>query len=212
MTPHPQANNEPTLFGLLRHGETEWNAQKKIQGLKNSPLTPKGVELTRAWLPTLERWEWDQIIASDLGRVQQTVALLNERLKIPVQFDVRLREQDWGAWEGCTIASIRKEQAEDLQERVAKGWHFKAPGGETRASVRDRVFIALEEIAGNHPGKKNLIVCHQGIIKVILYHLSNRAFLPEEGSMVKANNLHIIAHHNNEFAIDTLNIERVSAP
>ncbi|BHH84399.1 histidine phosphatase family protein [Desulforhopalus sp. 52FAK] len=207
-----QSSVKRSLFGLLRHGETEWNTQKKIQGLKNSPLTPWGISQTRAWLPTLQKWDWDQIYASDLGRVKQTVALLNEGLHIPFHFDVRLREQNWGDWEGRTIASIRAEQAEQLKTRVARGWDFSAPGGETRASVRDRVFTVLKEIADNSPGKKTLIVCHQGIIKAILYHLSNRAFLPEEDSIVKANNLHLITHNDNIFTIDTLNIERGARP
>lgn len=207
-----QAINKRTLFGLLRHGETEWNTLKKIQGLENSPLTPNGVTQTRAWLPTLQKWDWDLIYASDLGRVKQTVALLNETLQIPIHYDVRLREQNWGDWEGRTIASIQLEQAEELKTRVARGWDFSAPGGETRASVRDRVFMALQEIACNNPGKNILIACHQGIIKAILYHLSNRAFLPEEDSIIQANNLHLIANNDSVFTIDTLNIKRVMGP
>lgn len=205
-------NNHPkdaiSLFGLLRHGETVWNTQKKIQGLENSPLTQKGITKTKAWLSTLQQWEWDQIYASDLGRVKETVAILNEELPIPTYFDTRLREQNWGEWEGRTIASIKKNQGEDLARRVAMGWDFSAPGGESRASVRDRVFEVMHEITDTTPGKKTLIVCHQGIIKTILYHLSDRAFLPEEDSIIQPNNLHLISCCDNTFAIDTLNIAK----
>ena len=174
----------------------------------NTPLTPKGIIQTKKWVPTLQQWEWDQIYASDLGRVKETVALINNELAIPVYFDKRLREQSWGEWEGQKIASIKKQQRKELARRVAMGWDFSAPGGETRASVRDRVFEAMSEIVETTPGKKTLIVCHQGIIKVILYHLSDRAFLPEEDALVQANKLQLIRYCDNTFAIDTLNIDK----
>ncbi len=208
MSQHNPHSAPVSLFGLLRHGETIWNTQKKIQGLENSPLTLNGKNQTKAWLPTLQQWDWDQIYASDLGRVKETVAILNEDLAIPSYFDLRLREQSWGEWEGQTIASIKQNQGEDLSRRVAMGWEFSAPGGESRASVRDRVFEAMNEIATATPGKKTLIICHRGIIKTVLYHLSDRAFLPEENSIVKPNNLHLIRFCNDTFAIDTLNIDK----
>lgn len=208
MTQEENQMAPPSFFGLLRHGETVWNREKKIQGLKDSPLTPNGINRTRDWLPTLKRYNWDQIHASDLGRVRQTVEILSEGLNLPVHFDPRLQEQSWGEWEGRTLASIKENDKEDLAARVARGWEFSAPGGESRRSVRDRVFAALGDIASKTPGKKTLIVCHQGIIKIILYHLSDRAYLPEENNVVSPNKLHLICHQDGGFAIDTLNIEK----
>ena len=208
MDTQPQPTDKVSLFGLLRHGETVWNTQKRIQGLENSPLTPHGIRQTRAWLATLKQWDWQQIYASDLGRVKETVALINEDLQLPVHYDIRLREQNWGSWEGCTLASIKTLHKEELEKRVAMGWDFSAPKGETRASVRDRVFEVLYEITCNTPDNKTLIVCHQGIIKTILYHLTNRAFLPQEDSLIQPNNLHLISHSNKSFYIHTLNIKR----
>ena len=57
-----------TTFGFLRHGQTEWNTLKKIQGSGDSPLTEKGKQETDQWTKTLQRYRWDRIIASDLGR------------------------------------------------------------------------------------------------------------------------------------------------
>lgn len=204
----PLTSQETSVFGLLRHGETEWNCQKKIQGLSNSPLTPKGVSQTKEWAETLQQWKWDQIYASDLGRVKQTVAILNESLQLPTFFDKRLREQNWGDWEGLTIASIKRDYKEELKNRVALGWEFSAPGGETRSSVLERVLEALQSINDNQPGKRTLIVCHQGVIKAVLYHLSNRQFLPEEDPLVQHNNFHIIRCLKNSFNIEKLNISR----
>lgn len=199
---------ETSIFGLLRHGETEWNTQKRIQGFCNSPLTAKGISQTKEWAGTLQQWEWDQIYASDLGRVKQTVGFLNESLQLPTFFDKRLREQNWGEWEGLTIPAIKRDYKEELKKRVSLGWGFSAPGGETRSSILERVFKALQSISKNHPGKKTIIVCHQGVIKAILYHLSNRQFLPEEDPLIQHNNFHIISCTKNIFAIENLNISR----
>lgn len=202
---------EASIFGLLRHGETQWNTLKKIQGFCNSPLTPKGIAETRQWLTTLGDWEWDQIYASDLGRVRQTVAILNEELQLPVYFDERLREQNWGDWEGRTLSSITKDHKKELNERVALGWEFSAPGGETRTSVCNRVFETLGQIAKETPGKKTLIVCHRGVIMAVLYHLSGRRFMPEETPLVQYNKFHLIAWDKKLFKIHTLNISKQSA-
>jgi len=203
-------SQETSIFGLLRHGETEWNSQKKVQGFMNSPLTPKGISQTKEWAETLQQWKWDQIYASDLGRVKQTVAILNESLQLPTFFDKRLREQNWGDWEGLTIPAIKRDYKEELKKRVALGWGFSAPGGETRSSILERVLEALQSINENHPGQKTLIVCHQGVIKAVLYHLSNRQFLPEEDPLIQHNNFHIIRCAKSSFNIEELNISRQS--
>ncbi|MBU1567073.1 MAG: histidine phosphatase family protein [Proteobacteria bacterium] len=132
-----------TTFGLLRHGQTIWNTQKRIQGFGDSPLTEKGREQTGLWLPTLKRWVWDRIIASDLGRVQETVAILNQELQLPITFDARLREQSWSQWEGLTIPEIKENFKEELARRMDMGWHFSALGGEARQAVKERVIATL---------------------------------------------------------------------
>jgi probable phosphoglycerate mutase len=205
-----QHTENKTIFGLIRHGETEWNTEKRIQGSGNSPLTPKGVARTREWAKTLQQWQWDQIHASDLGRVKQTVSILNETLQLPVFFDKRLREQHWGEWEGLTLSSIKTDHKTELERQITRGWEFTAPGGEARYTVRDRVFDCLQQIVIECPGKKILTVCHMGIIKTVLYHISNRAFRPEETSFIQNNLFHIISGDQNGFKLECLNISRQS--
>lgn len=195
-----------TFFGLLRHGETEWNTEKRIQGSANSPLTAKGREQTAKWLPTLAAYHWDRICASDLGRVRETVAILNARLELPVVFDPRLREQGWGDWEGLTLPDVQRRFQDELARRVAMGWGFAAPGGESRKAVKDRVFSALREAADRWPGRGILVVCHQGVIKATLYHLTGREFLPGEDALLHHNRLHIIGYSAAGFTPVELNI------
>lgn len=199
--------SEPaTTFGLLRHGLTEWNVLKKIQGSADSPLTEDGKKNTAAWAKTLKAYGWEQIIASDLGRVRETVAILNNELFLPVTFDKRLREQHWGSWEGLTIPFIQQNYKEDLARRVAMGWQFSAPGGETRDTVKDRVLSVLLETAKKWPGQKILVICHQGVVKTTLYHITNREFMPGEDPLLQHNRLQIISHCNHTFSPLELNI------
>ncbi len=197
-----------TIFGLLRHGQTEWNILKKIQGSADSPLSAQGKKQTDAWIATLKSYDWDRIIASDLGRVQATVDILNRKLCLPVSFDSRLREQHWGDWEGLTIPFIQHNFKQELARRVAKGWDFAAPGGETRRAVRDRVLATLLESAQKWRGQKILVVCHQGVVKSVLYSLNDRDFLPGEDPLLQHNRLHLISCTGQGFTPLQLNIAR----
>lgn len=203
-----ERNTIRTLFGLLRHGQTEWNIEKRIQGYGDSPLTAEGREQTAKWLPTLHSYPWDRILASDLGRVRETVAILNRDLQLPVDYDPRLREQSWGEWEGLTLPSIQSNFQAELARRVAMGWEFAAPGGESRQAVKERIFAVLTEAAGNWPGQSILVICHQGVIKTTLYHLTGREFLPGEDPLLHHNRLHIISFSGSGFTPVHLNIPR----
>jgi broad specificity phosphatase PhoE len=199
-----------TRFGLLRHGQTEWNTLKKIQGSCDSPLTQWGKEQIKEWSLLLKTYSWDRILASDLGRVKETVALLNRELNVPVEYTAHLREQDWGDWEGMTIPSVRKTCSEDLARRVQMGWQFSPPNGETRQSVKERTLSELEKAARRWPGQNILIVCHQGVIKSILYSISGRKYMPEDDTLIEPNSFHLIGYGRNGFSSIQLNIGRTA--
>lgn len=203
-----KTNPSPTSFGLLRHGKTEWNSVKRIQGSADSPLTQGGIENTLAWIPLLKKINWDRILASDLGRVRQSVELLNSGLKLSVTYDTRLREQCWGEWEGLTIPFIKENLREELEKRVAMGWNFSAPGGESRLQVKTRVFETLRQAAEKWPGQRILTICHQGVIKCTLYSIVDREFVPDEDPLIKLNSLHLISCQTGDFVVEKLNIAK----
>lgn len=204
--------SSPTLFGLLRHGQTEWNVLKKIQGSRDSPLTATGRKRTTLWSQTVKNYQWQRIVASDLGRVRETVDILNQELCLPVTFDARLREQEWGDWEGLSIPAIEENYGQELARRVALGWNFSAPGGETRQAVKERALAALAEAAEQWPGQKILVVCHQGVVKALLYHITCREFLPGEDPLMHHDRFHIISLAGDRFATVALNIPPTASP
>ena len=152
-----------TTFGLLRHGQTEWNSLKKIQGSCDSPLTQEGRAQITEWSHTLQKFDWDRIVASDLGRVKETVEIINDRLHLPLLFDQRLREQAWGEWEGLTIPYIKEYFSAELERRVQMGWDFSAPGGETRLAVKNRAEQAGRTLGRHQPT--------QGLFQTTQHHV-----------------------------------------
>lgn len=180
----------PTVFGLFRHGQTVWNREKRLQGRLDSPLTDEGKSTLHKWAKQLRDQNWQRIIASDLGRVQETVAALD--LPLPTRFDSKLREQDWGDWEGLTLAEVRRDHGNYLASQTEAGWDFRPPGGESRREVRDRVIDCLESIYQCHPAERILLICHLSVIKCFIYHISGRKFLPGEPKLLKKACMHEI--------------------
>ncbi len=197
-----------TLFGLLRHGKTEWNEEGRIQGSGDSPLTTEGVEEIEQWGQFLLNFKWDRIISSPLGRTRQTSEIINNHLNIPLEFHNGLREQHWGDWEGVTKKIIHDEHTVELNRQVSLGWNFRPPNGESRKEVLSRVQESLLTIAKKYPTEKILIICHQGVIRSTVYHLSDRQFLPEEPKILSKRTLHLIAANKGTLTIDKLNISK----
>jgi probable phosphoglycerate mutase len=192
-------------LGLIRHAQTQWNRQKRIQGQLDSPLTDKGIEQARHWGRLLARFAWDACICSDLGRAAATAGYINAYLKVPISHDPRLREQDWGRWTGRTLAGLEKTCPEVLADQVARGWSFCPPDGEARLAVYKRGRSALVEAAHRHEGGTVLIVAHEGLLKCVLYRCLGRQFLPSETAVLKSCHLHWIACDQATLSIDRLN-------
>lgn len=201
-------SSEETYLGLLRHGQTVWNLEKRIQGRMDSPLTNDGIHRCRKWARHLASpaWSWDRIITSPLPRARKTAEYINENLTIPMAVDDGLREQDWGLWEGLTIGEVKKNFPNQLEQQVSLGWSFCPPGGESRLEVSERVTGALAAHVKKHPGEQLLIITHQGVIKSLIYRIENRQFLPEEKELINSNRLHTITGNSGVFSGATYNI------
>ena len=199
------ARLKPNCFGLIRHATTIWNEQKIIQGQQDSPLSEGGCRMARSWGRSLAQFSWQRIICSDLDRTRQTAELVNRELKVPIHHEKRFGEQDWGAWTGMTLAEVKTENKQLLKSMVRTGWHFQPPGGESRKEVLKRSLSALEEAHMKWPGESILIVCHEGVVKCLLYHLTNRQFLPGEPPLLKSRSLHLLEQQNHQLSLKAVN-------
>ncbi|NNG00291.1 MAG: histidine phosphatase family protein [Desulfobacteraceae bacterium] len=195
-----------TIFGLMRHATTQWNLEKRIQGQSDIPLSEQGRVEAGAWEITVPDFSWDRILSSDLMRARQTADIVNSTLHLPHAMEPRLREQNWGEWEGRTLIDIKKKEGAVLKEKVSAGWAFCPPGGEERYAVWQRCRFALLAASQQWPGRHILIVAHEGVLKCVLYRLLNRRFLPAEGPVLKPGYLHLLQCEH-----DTLTLIRVNA-
>ncbi len=198
-------NRGHTRFGLIRHAQTKWNQNKLIQGQRDSELTAKGRQQAREWGQRLAGQTFDRILASDLGRTISTAQEINQALQISMDTITGLRELDWGDWTGKRIQDIKSEDPALLKRMEAAGWHFCPPGGESRQAVWIRAKGALQSAAQKWPGEAILTVTHAGIIKCLLYKLSQRAFLPNEPGLIAPYHLHWLGVSDGEFFIEQVN-------
>jgi len=184
---------------------TEWNRERRIQGQTDTPLSPLGERQAGQWGHLLKAYPWNRILVSDARRAVETAAIINESLEVPMDFDPRLREQDWGEWTGKTISQLKQERPLLLAEQEKTGWNFCPPGGEDRRTVLDRSLKAIVGACEKWGGERILVVTHEGVIKCLLYDLRGRRFLPEEPAMIRPRSLHWLIHDQQGLRIEKMN-------
>ncbi len=148
-----------TYLYLVRHGETDWNLQRRIQGSTDIPLNDTGRAQAARTGALLSRRHWDAILSSPLSRAFETAAIIAERtgLAEPEAFE-EIVERAYGDAEGLTDA--------ELSRRFPPG--SMVPGRESREEVAARVIPALVRVAERHPGKHLIITTHGGVIRTVL--------------------------------------------
>lgn len=140
------------MIYLLRHGETIWNVEQRLQGQGDSPLTAKGIAQASALgvllSELIEHPGEFTVVASPLGRTWQTAVLVCQGLGVDwrgIRFDDRLKEHDFGAWEGMTLEEIETCFTSQWAAREADKWNFLVPGGESYARVAMRIGQWLDQ-------------------------------------------------------------------
>ncbi|WP_308252297.1 bifunctional RNase H/acid phosphatase [Pseudonocardia sp. KRD291] len=163
----------PTRLILLRHGQTELSVHRRYSGHGDPELTELGQAQAAAAARALaERFtaedvEVAAILTSPLRRARQTAAALAETTAAPLQVRDRLIETDFGGWEGLTFAEAR-DRDPDLHARWLGSSEMPPPGGESFASVGERVSAEKDAILGEFPGRTVVLVSHVTPIKLLL--------------------------------------------
>jgi len=151
---------------MLRHGETAWNTERRMQGSKNSDLTPRGrvqaLAMGRTLKAELEREPGPTIfLRSPLGRTRETSEIVGRELGIASaewREDIRLAELSYGTWEGFSWAEIEIDHPTALADWRADPHGYCPPGGETHIDLRRRCEAVLTEIATS--GTRTVVVSH----------------------------------------------------
>lgn len=148
-----------TTLLLVRHGESEWNYSRRLQGQANAPLTVRGREQVRVLRETVRSCAPDRIVSSDLGRARESAEILG--LGEP-ELDPRWREADLGEWTG---QDSRELATKDHRYQQWRDGLFTPPGGESFTNLRDRIGGAVRALPDR---QTSLVVTHGGVIRVVL--------------------------------------------
>lgn len=165
-----------TRVVLIRHGETDWNRDRRIQGQTDTPLSALGRRQALAIGQRLKRERFTAIYASDLQRAWDTAqaigqATLAERSDAPQPVaDRRLREMDFGEWEGKTSAEIAASHPEAHARSKHRDADFRIPGGESFRDLYERTVDAVTSLVDAHPGGTLCVVAHGGILDMMYRH------------------------------------------
>ncbi len=159
------------MIYLIRHGETVWNSERRIQGHADSPLTLRGLDQMRTHAATLAREIADPgrfaLVASPLGRAWQSAVIVAGGLGLDprtIAFDERLKEHGFGSLEGRTVDEIEAEDPGFWARRAAELWDWQAPGGESYALLDRRVGAWLDD---QPAGADLIVVCHGMVSRVL---------------------------------------------
>ena len=159
---------------IVRHAECEANARKIIAGHSDYKLTGKGIEQAKKVALRLKNEKIDKAFVSDIKRAKDTAKeILKYHKDVKVVHEKRIRERNYGVFEGMPRGSVRKA----AEEKKIKFNEFKPEKGESVKEVRQRVVEFLDEILDKEQGKTILMAAHGGPILELLFHLLK---LPEE--------------------------------
>lgn len=163
--------NNLTTFYIVRHGETDWNVQKKLQGQTDIPLNDMGINQAKELAKEIKHIHFDEIISSDLLRARKTAEIIALERDLEVKTTQILRERMYGKMEGMTRNEMHElyKNWKELTEK--EKWGHKIVNEETLEEASIRFITYLRETAIANPSKNILIVCHGGLMRPFLVKL-----------------------------------------
>jgi broad specificity phosphatase PhoE len=163
----------------VRHGETEWNERRIIQGHTNSSLNETGREQARALAESLRELGFDHIVTSDLDRAKETAFIIGEVLELRPESDVLLRERSFGEYEGRPTDDLSSDLT-GIEENVYVNPDARPPGGESFRDVVARAQRFLQRADDEWPTARLLVVTHGGMVQALRAATARR---PLEGTL-----------------------------
>jgi probable phosphoglycerate mutase len=168
--------SESTRILAIRHGQTAWNADSRIQGHTDIALDAVGEWQAHRLALALGDEELDVLYSSDLARARQTAAPLAARKQLQVRVDPGLRERGFGEFEGLSFKQIEQRWPEQAAAWRQRDPDFGARGGEVLRDFRERVVAAVTRLAMAHRGQNIALVTHGGVLD-LLYREATRVAL-----------------------------------
>lgn len=182
-------------LAFIRHGQTDWNREERIQGSSDIPLNDTGREQARDAERMLAAWSWDAVVSSPLARARETAQIVADGLGLPLgPAYPELAERDYGPWEGASSTEI-----------MARWPARDYPDAETLDAVVERCLRGLARIDADYPDRNVVVVCHGTIMKYTLIRLTGYPVGIVENGTVSA-----IERHGDGWRVLTINGEPVA--
>lgn len=180
-----------TDLWLIRHGETDWNHRRILQGWRDIDLNAQGVRQADRVAQRMGREGATQpfaaVYSSDLGRAYQTALPIAAQLGLPVTTDANLRERSYGVLEGLTFEEAGTQHPLDFAAWQQRQPGYPLNGGESLTVFQARVVAALEALAARHPDERIVVVAHGGVLDMAWYHTHGLALnLPRQHTLLNA--------------------------
>lgn len=163
-----------TRLCLVRHGETAWNAEGRVQGQLDIPLSATGRAQARAVAAALAGEAFDSIWSSDLGRVRETAQPYAEVSKKEIFFSRDLRERHYGDFQGITYAEAKVRLPDEYARFRDKDPDFDFRTGESLKDFNERVLSFFDGLTKTHSGKSLLVFTHGGVLEMLYRHATGR--------------------------------------
>jgi broad specificity phosphatase PhoE len=181
-----------TVVGLLRHGQTDWNIDFRLQGVTDVALNETGIEQARLAASALNLNDWDFIASSPLSRAKDTADIVASRLNIPeVAVLPLLLERSFGEVEGMLYEDWKANYPEGI-----------APGGETEEQLHARTLLLLDELLETYRGTRVLAISHGALIRKVVNLLSQGEF-PLVNQRIANASLSIIVHEDSSWRLES---------
>lgn len=193
-----------THFCLIRHGETPWNAEGRLQGHTDIPLNSHGQEQATQMARALKtiNFHFDVLYTSDLQRAADTANAIVKLFGKPAVLDEALRERHFGALQGLKISEASRIRPSIWEAHLARDLDHDLEGGESISQFAIRIEHALERIKQAHIGKTICLVSHGGVLDMIYRIVSQQALNTHRVASVPNASLNHIAHDGQRWMIE----------
>lgn len=195
---------EITRFCLVRHGETDWNVERRLQGHTDIPLNQHGLAQAAQLAKALKAidLQFDVLYSSDLQRAASTANAVEKLFGVTAIVDQALRERHLGQLQGLTTEDAPRLKPALWSIHLSRDLDHTLDGGESIHQFASRIHTALENIRTQHAGKTILLVSHGGALDMMYRLASNQALQAEKAVAVPNASLNWISHNGHSWKVD----------
>lgn len=161
-----------TRLCIVRHGETAWNAEHRVQGQLDVPLNAVGAAQAQATARALAGERFDALYSSDLSRARQTAQPAADLFSMKIRLEEKLRERHYGIFERLTYAEVKVRYPADYARFEARDPEYAFRSGESLRDFSDRSIAVISSIADQNKGRNVLVFTHGGVLDKLYRHIT----------------------------------------